>query len=348
MITRRSFLKLGGAAAASLFTHPSSPYLLLPDDEPPRLAGKARVATGLVYRYSQASFQSERIGNLKRDQIVDIHEETLSPDGPNYNPRWYRLSKGYAHSGRLQRLDGAHFHRDVLEAVPKTGQLGEISVPFTQSYRKMPGNQWVPLYRLYYQSIHWITGLDSGPDGRTWYRLTDDLLHVHHYVPAFHVRPVAGQELSPISPRVPPDDKRIAVSIADQTLTAFENDQIVFTSKVSTGIPSEPPPGMLPTETPRGRFYVQTKMPSRHMGDGNLTDDIEAYELPGVPWVCFFHKDGYAFHGTYWHDNFGRMMSHGCVNMRTQDALWLYRWTTPVAPAKNWFTRQMGTRVDIT
>jgi hypothetical protein len=83
------------------------------------------------------------------------------------------------------------------------------------------------------------------------------------------------------------------------------------------------------------------------MGDGNLTDDINAYELPGVPGVCFFHKDGIAFHGTYWHDNFGRMMSHGCVNMRNEDALWLYRWTTPVASERDWYVRELGTMIDI-
>jgi len=150
-----------------------------------------------------------------------------------------------------------------------------------------------------------------------------------------------------MSVKVPPGEKRIQISIDDQTLTAFEGDQAVLIAKVSTGIPTETPPGELPTETPRGRFRVQTKMPSRHMGDGNLIDNIEAYELPGVPWVCFFHKDGLALHGTYWHDNFGRMMSHGCVNMRNEDALWLYRWTTPVASERDWYVREMGTVIDI-
>ena len=66
------------------------------------------------------------------------------------------------------------------------------------------------------------------------------------------------------------------------------------------------------------------------MGDGNLTSDLNAYELPGVPWVSFFTTTGVAFHGTYWHNDFGRPKSHGCVNMRTEEARWLYRWTLPV------------------
>ena len=63
------------------------------------------------------------------------------------------------------------------------------------------------------------------------------------------------------------------------------------------------------------------------------------YYLPGVPWVQFFGNAqipwsrGYSFHGTYWHNNFGHPMSHGCINMKTPDAKWLYDWApmgTPV------------------
>jgi lipoprotein-anchoring transpeptidase ErfK/SrfK len=46
----------------------------------------------------------------------------------------------------------------------------------------------------------------------------------------------------------------------------------------------------------------------------------------------YFYRD-YGLHGTYWHSNFGRPMSRGCVNLRTPDAQWLYNWAevgTPV------------------
>jgi len=347
MITRREFLKLSGGYAAAVLIIPSGAHSFPPDDEPRQATRKVRVAAQVVYRYSQPSFQSERTGNLRRDQVLTILEEIDSPEGPAYNPRWYRLFDGYAHSGRLQRVDGAKPNPHILENIPESGQLGEICMPYTQSFRYQRIGGWSRLYRLYFQSVHWITGIEPGPDGLPWYRLTDDLLHVHHFVPAPHVRPIAPAEITPLSPGLRPDQKRISVSIEEQSLTAFEDERQVFKAKVSTGIPSDPQPGLLPTETPRGRFYVQTKMPSRHMGEGNLTNDIEAYELPGVPWVSFFTKDGIAFHGTYWHDNFGRMMSHGCVNLRNADALWIYRWTTPVIAAHEWYARELGTVVDI-
>jgi lipoprotein-anchoring transpeptidase ErfK/SrfK len=51
------------------------------------------------------------------------------------------------------------------------------------------------------------------------------------------------------------------------------------------------------------------------------------YYLPNVQWVMYFYQ-GYGFHGTYWHNNFGNPMSHGCVNMTNDDALWLFNFAS--------------------
>ncbi|MBI3176443.1 MAG: L,D-transpeptidase [Chloroflexi bacterium] len=53
------------------------------------------------------------------------------------------------------------------------------------------------------------------------------------------------------------------------------------------------------------------------------------YDLPGVPWVSYFAGNGAALHGTYWHNDFGTPKSAGCINLRPQDARWLFRWTLP-------------------
>lgn len=83
------------------------------------------------------------------------------------------------------------------------------------------------------------------------------------------------------------------------------------------------------------------------MGDGELTNDILAYELPGVPWCGFFVSTGVAFHGTYWHDNYGTKMSSGCVNMRPDEAKWLFRWTTPTIDPADWYVDGIGTLVEV-
>jgi hypothetical protein len=347
-LTRRDFLKFSGLSLCSLAF--SSPLLHFPppDREYIPTIGKARVAVRAIYLYREPSFGAERLGILRRDQLLNIYDEISSPDGPVHNPRWYLLANGYVHSGLVQRVEGAFTNMVPLNTIPEDGLLGEVTVPFTQSYRWTSAGGWSPLYRLYYQSVHWITAVEAGPRRGLWYRLTDDLLHTHHHVQASHLRPILWDELRPISLYVPPEEKRIQVSLVDQTLTAYEGERIVLQTKVSTGIPSKgPSPNGIPTDTPSGRFRVQSKMPSRHMGDGQLTNDPEAYELPGVPWVSYFHKTGAAFHGTYWHDNFGRMMSHGCVNMRSEEAKWLYRWTMPVTGYKDRYRRGLGTLVEI-
>ncbi len=226
--------------------------------------------------------------------------------------------------------------------------MGEISAPIVRAFRYTRSDGWQPLYRLYYQSVHWITGIDEGPNGEILYRITDYLLYVDYHVKAVHVRPIPPEEYAPISPEVPPEEKRIHISIQEQTLTAYEGDKIVLKSTISSGLPSgNLDEGDIPTDTPVGSFRLITKMPSRHMGDGQLTSDIKAYELPGVPWTMIFHETGAGMHGTYWHNNFGARMSHGCVNMRNDDARWLFRWTNPVFEPTNFYVRERGTLVQV-
>ena len=84
------------------------------------------------------------------------------------------------------------------------------------------------------------------------------------------------------------------------------------------------------------------------MGQGRLTDNLADNTLLGVPWTAFFHVTGVAFHGTYWHDNFGSPMSHGCINMRNEEAKWLFRWTSPVNEPNSWEVRaRLGTAVEV-
>jgi lipoprotein-anchoring transpeptidase ErfK/SrfK len=116
--------------------------------------------------------------------------------------------------------------------------------------------------------------------------------------------------------------KSIVISISQQMLWAFKGKQDVLSSYVSTGRTG--------FETPVGNFAVLTKLPSQTM-EGVIGG--EYYNVPDVPWVLYFTNSGHALHGTYWHNNFGTPMSHGCVNLPLDVAAWLYDWApigTPV------------------
>jgi lipoprotein-anchoring transpeptidase ErfK/SrfK len=115
--------------------------------------------------------------------------------------------------------------------------------------------------------------------------------------------------------------KTIVVELESQIVKAYENGRLVRMVTVSTGLPGTP--------TVEGQFKIYQKYLSQTMTGPN-------YYLPEVPYVMYFYQ-GYSLHGTYWHNNFGQPMSHGCVNLPTQEAKWFYYWADVGTPV---FVRQ--------
>jgi len=338
-LTRRDFLRLATLSATSLAFLPPPP----PDGFTP--IGLGRVGTSWIGLFKEPSFRSTRIGTPARDTLLTLLSRETADDGPAYNPLWYRVPDGYVHSGYIQQVRW-NPQKPVTE-IPEHGALFEVTVPYTRSFRS-PDPFSNPLYRLYYQSTAWVVACVTGTDGRFWYRLLDDILRVNYYVRAEHLRRITSDEVTRISPDVPLEEKRIEVSIDRQELKAYEGQRLVLRTLISSGLLDEHPlANGVPTATPTGSFRIGVKTPLRHMGDARLTSDLEAYELPGVPWVSFFHESGIAFHGTYWHTNFGHPMSHGCVNMRTEEAKWVYRWASPIIGLDEMIHKGRGTRVTV-
>lgn len=321
--SRRDFLKLGGLSVAGLAFRQFSPNFIGFDD-----SDVVRVATKSVSVYSAPSDKSNITGTWYKDDLIHVYQE-VSVDEPKLNPIWYRVWGGYVWRGRLQRVETI-LNLPVSSIPDGTRLLTEVTVPFTQPWRHTKAFGWQQLdFRLYYQSTHWIEALEDGPDGQPWYRIFDDLAGTY-YASALHLRQIPADMFAPISPEVPNANKRIDVNLTTQILEAYEYDKVVFKTNISSGIPGGGSSGKgLSTTTPEGQWYIIEKMPSKHMGNGNLFAGADDYELPGVPWTSFFTPVGHAFHGTYWHDNFGTPMSHGCVNMRTNEANWIFRWTNP-------------------
>ncbi len=339
-LSRRDFLKLGLVSPGVLALRPPDP----PSGHP--AYGIGRVTVEWIGLYSEPAFRAPRPHKLSRDTLLSLLSRVTADEGPRHNPIWYTVPEGYVHSGHVQNVEWRPMPAELH--IPAAGALFEVSVPYTRTYRS-PDPDSDPLYRLYYQSTAWVTSAETGEDGRVWYELLDDLLRIHYYARAEHLRRIPTEEVTPISADVPLQHKQISVDLRTQELFCFEFDQLVFRTRISSGIPdTRPRENGIPTITPSGQFFVEVKMPSRHMGDGRITPDLEAYELPGVPWVSFFTATGIAFHGTYWHNDFGRPRSHGCVNMDTREARWLYRWTLPVVEPDEKSRIGRGTPIYIT
>lgn len=309
-----------------------------------------RVAADSISVFKAPDPESETVGYRFFDDMLNIYYE-VEAEKPVYNKKWYRIWGGYVHSGYVQRVK-VRFNTP-LSTVSEAGQLCEVTVPFTKIFKYDRWNGWQAHNKIYYLTTHWAVGIDQGPDGKAWYRVYDELMEVEYHVPAMHLRPIPDEELAPLSPDIPKEKKLIEISLQDQMLRAFEYERMVLETPISSGIPNLGGEGSIPSNTPRGWFNVSSKMPSKHMGNGVLTGAPDVYTLPGVPWTCFFlSPPGYACHGTYWHNNFGIRMSHGCVNLPTQLAKWLFRWTDPkleppIVSRLQWEMRGYGTRIHI-
>lgn len=123
-------------------------------------------------------------------------------------------------------------------------------------------------------------------------------------------------------------DKKIYVDLTHQMLYAYEGENLIYSFLVSTGKWAK---------TPTGVFTIWGKFRYTKMSGGSVALHTYYY-LPNVPYVMFFSNDqvaasrGFSIHGTYWHNNFGHPMSHGCVNMKTSEAALIYEWSSPTLP----------------
>jgi lipoprotein-anchoring transpeptidase ErfK/SrfK len=144
-----------------------------------------------------------------------------------------------------------------------------------------------------------------------------------------------------------PGEKWVDVNTTTQTLVAYEGAKPVFATAVSTGLVDKEDKDK-DHHTPPGTFRIREKHIAATM-DGDVASD-GPYSIEDVPWIMYFNGS-YALHGAFWHNNFGRTKSHGCVNMAPQDAKAIFAWTEPHLP-DGWHgvmstTEKPGTRVVI-
>jgi lipoprotein-anchoring transpeptidase ErfK/SrfK len=125
--------------------------------------------------------------------------------------------------------------------------------------------------------------------------------------------------------------KRIEVDLTNQRLTAYEGDKQVYSFLISSGKWGR---------TPTGTFDIWIKMRSTKMSGGSKQLGTYYY-LPNVPYTMYFYNSeipqwkGFGIHGAYWHTNFGHPMSHGCINMKPEEAGLVFEWAQPSTNGKH-------------
>ena len=334
-LSRRDFLKLSASGALALALSEMGIDRALA--APPSSQG--RITWSGVPLYDAPSFKAKELHLYGIDQVVELRAEVEGDEGNPFNKAWYQLDGGYTYSGWLQPVE-TRLQKPVYE-IPAEGQLGEIVVPMSET-RLIPFTYAKNGYRLYYGSTHWVKKVVVTREEKSiWYEIFDNHIKKSFYVPHYNMRLIPNEELTLLSPDVPESEKLIHVDLGAQMVTAFEGSTMVFQSRCSSGSKG--------TRTPTGEFLTYHKGPSVHMTNQDEEGIKNYYDLPGVPWCTFFTGYGNAFHGTYWHNDYGRPRSHGCVNLPSEAAKFLFRWTRPNVPPDTDYLHLPGdgTRVQI-
>jgi hypothetical protein len=341
-LTRRHFLRAAGLAGFGVAASPVWRALAAGDNAPwqgPTAIAwggypLGRVTLNVLTAYAEPSWRAPSKGVLYYDDVVGV-QGAVEGEGLYYNNNVFlNTEHGFLYSSFVQPVRNQHngVRHDVGE-----GFWAQVTVPVTEA-RSRPDPASSRRSRMYFSTVHRVVGITSGTDSQPWYEVSEQ--YFTYFMPAAHLRPISPDEVGPTG-GVPPDARRIEVHIGSQSLTAFEGENAVLTSLCSTGSPG--------WDTPFGNYPIIDKRHGTRM-TGAASD--EYYNLPGVPFATYITNSWVAIHGAYWHNDYGRRRSHGCINVPPEVARWLFRWTTPHAnyhAFRTWTasTDQPGTVVNI-
>jgi hypothetical protein len=185
----------------------------------------------------------------------------------------------------------------------------------------------IPEKSLVDQSGNTLIVLQRGADGRTLKDPTSLVGSIQSCLQtgealgirlAFTIAAYEKQTTTVTVPLTPPAGSESShwanVDLTHQIVTLMDGATMGTTYLISSGAPQYP--------TPTGTFHVYSRGTSQVIS-GCVDGDCYYYE--GVRWVQWFYRD-YGFHTAYWHNDFGTPVSHGCVNLREEDAKAVYDW----------------------
>ena len=340
-ISRRDFLKVAAVSLGSLSSLSLSPWTrLFQLEDFPQADRLGRVCVGTAEIKAAPSYDAESLGTIYEDQVFPWLKEVVGRWPYRNNQRWVETPEGYIWCPYLQPVENNL--QTPVSAMPQlsdgtSGMWVEVTVPYVDAiidnppvrsawwrYRESNGQP----FRFYYSQILWVDQMKTEADGSIWYRLNERYGNPGDafWCPAAAFRPITEDEVAPISPDVA--DKRVEVDInwGVQTLSCYEGNSEVYFCRVSSGQDQGSTP-LSPYPSPG--FQIWRKLFSLHMGGSTAAG---SWDVPGVGWTSLFVGEGVAIHSTYWHNNYGEPMSHGCVNVSPEDAKWIFRWTAPTVP----------------
>jgi lipoprotein-anchoring transpeptidase ErfK/SrfK len=310
-----------------------------PSRDPPGAPERRLADDALPYRYffvrdgGAEAFLNEPTGGA--DQGMEAPEETLDPGfsvaiaeerAPRGGgPKWGRTSHGkWIAMSELAPFQASTFAGETqAEALDFAWVTSDVAPVYAApAPRGKPAGR-----RARFERVAWREERAAPSGGGVMVRVTDDGVTPAQWIRA---RDLAHPTASP-----PPDEaggpsataRWIDVDLATQTLVAYEGTKPVFATLVSTGRGEN--------ATPAGVHRIWVKLlvsDMENLADENDERGSERFSIEDVPYVQYFDR-GVALHGVFWHRDFGRPHSHGCVNLTPKDAAWLFAFTAPHLPA---------------
>lgn len=291
---------------------------------------------------------SSTVKQLYEDSIVQYDREVIgyAPKTYSTNRRWVETPDGYVPWIHIQPVQA--ILNTPLQTLPQlaneTGMWAEITVPYVdatlESPAKTPKIEGQTTARFYYSQIYWVDQIKTGDGGTVLYRFYEKHGGYGDYfwADARAFRQITAEDISPIHPDVA--DKKIVIDLTHQVLSCYEGSSEIMYTRVSTGAKDLQGNFVENWATPVGDYHViNRKYITIHMEGGT---SASGYEEFSVCWTSIFASNGVALHSTYWHNNFGEAMSHGCVNLMPDDAKFIYRWSKPNAPYQEGKIEQSG------
>jgi hypothetical protein len=268
------------------------------------------------FSYRKLDREGERVYSSAQDAGADAGASGAIPAGLVY-VSWsdcqmingvavYLTPSGYIRGGSACRqIEMPSFHGLAFSRTPSRS-FGWILG--TTDVRTAPGSTAAVTGQRYrfqvVQILEWAQA-----EGLAWVKIGEEA-----WVAAKDVAVVTPDEVRPEGVEA---DRWISIDLFEQTLAVYEDGRLVFATMVSTGLPG--------WWTQPGTFQVYEKLERDDMSGAFEADRSDYYLLQNVPWVLYFDK-ARALHGAYWHNGYGYVRSHGCVNMSPTDAHWLFNW----------------------
>ena len=353
--SRRDFLKLAGLGLGSMALSPFSDlglkYLSSPKRLPPfpnsEIIGRVvDVGVDLRSRPTNDLSLNTSIGKLDADTLLEWQREVVGKVvGGLNNQRYVETPQGYVYGSVVQPTRNLPNTPVTEISAGQPGFWAEVTVPYLDlAHEGTIASPWLRDHidynfppRLYYGQVVWIDQIRSN-NGFVEYRWNEDAngrgygygggYGEYFWADGAGLKVIHEADVSTINPDVDPNEKTISIDLTYQNLSCFEANREVYFCRISSGKQYDPVTGEVTDTyaTPAGRLLTYWKIISKNMTAGS---EATGYSTPAVPWCTFIATGGIAIHGAFWHNAFGEKRSHGCVNVKPEDAKWIFRWTSP-------------------